>query len=81
VKGRSYSYYGLDIEGKKRTTFKNGMTKDRMGHSISDPIDPKTLCPVGYNINDRFAINVMSIEDFGLMKATVEYRELVLSVY
>jgi hypothetical protein len=81
VKGRPYLYYGVDVEGKKRISFKNGMTKDGVSYSISDPIDPKTLRPVGYNVNGRFTIDITPIEDFGLMKTTVEYRELALSVH
>jgi hypothetical protein len=81
VKSRPYLYYGLDLENK-RVYLKTGMDSNGLAYAESDPIDPQSLRPTGYTVNKPFPIPVTpAVDDFGLMKSSVEYRELALSVY
>jgi hypothetical protein len=81
VNGRPYFYYGLDIENR-RLCLRTGMTKSGDTYAESDPIDPQSLRPTGYVVNRAFMIPVTpAVNDFGLMKSSVEYRELAIAVY
>jgi hypothetical protein len=81
VKGRPYLYYGLDLENR-RVYLKTGIDSNGLAYAESDPVDPQALRPTGYAVNKAFTIPVTpAVDDFGLMKSSVEYRELAIAVY
>jgi len=82
VKGRPYLYYGLDLDGSKRFYLKTGMASNGDSYAEGDPVDPQSLRPTGYVVSKVTTIPATpAIEDFALMKASVEYRELAIAVY
>jgi hypothetical protein len=81
VKGRPYLYYGLDLENR-RVYLKTGIDSNGLAYAESEPVDPQSLRPTGYAVNRAFTIPVTpAVDDFALMKSSVEYRELAIAVY